>query len=334
MDTTQASDTLKISRLLTFNGKPECFMVWKERFSSYLLTRSLPLKLEDVPTEKQQLAKSQMYREIIMHVDDETLQMLIAINERDGYKVWEYLESTFGKVKVTQIIGMWREFLEIKVKGEESIYSFLNRMDIMIYKLQSADETISENLKIAILMGALPDDYNSFLAPAQYQNLRYEDLKSKVLEKSLALQCQKSELKTENNEIAAKVHEKHEKQSRGKNWDNKWRTNQNPNFTRNKNGEQKKKYCENCGRNNHPTDKCFSPGGKMHKSKNTVSGFASLALKTSETNERIIFDSGCTAHILTNREFFKNLETSSTQYVNNGDMSQQNSWYWKCRNSY
>ena len=46
---------------------------------------------------------------------------------------------------------------------------FLNKVDNFVFKLKPTDEEISENLKTAIAIRALPQDYDSFIAAIEFQ---------------------------------------------------------------------------------------------------------------------------------------------------------------------
>ena len=65
---------------------------------------------------------------------------------------------------------LWQEFLKLKKNGEPVI-EFLNKVDNIVLKLQSADEKMSDNLKIAIVLKALPQEYDSFIAAIQFQQI-------------------------------------------------------------------------------------------------------------------------------------------------------------------
>ena len=80
----------------------------------------------------------------------------------------EILAKTFGRVQTSQIIVLLQEFLELKKNGEWMI-EFLNKVDNIVFKLQSADEKISDNLKIAIVFKALQQEYDSFIAAIHFQ---------------------------------------------------------------------------------------------------------------------------------------------------------------------
>ena len=92
------------------------------------------------------------------------------------------------------------------------LLTFLNRLDVTIYKLQSAKlknprEVVSENLKLAVVLKGLPKEYESFKAAVQFQTITYKELKDKVIEKSLTTSKTPSEVtvKLEPTEFAAKT---------------------------------------------------------------------------------------------------------------------------------
>ena len=69
--------------------------------------------------------------------------------------------------------------------------------------------------------------------------------------------------------------------------------------------------CANSGKTNHKTENCFAPGGKLHKPKQetAVSDLAKsddkLVLSSHYNCEnKLLIDSGCADHIITDRSFF------------------------------
>ena len=125
-----------------------------------------------------------LYQKIIMKFNDGILQMIIAQNNRNGLELWKYLQKIFGKIRTSQVIVLVQQFLELKKNGDLMI-EFLNKVDNIVFKLQSADEMISENLKIAIVFKALPQDYDSFIAAIQFLQISYLQLKDRLIERLL-----------------------------------------------------------------------------------------------------------------------------------------------------
>ena len=190
----------------------------------------------------------------------------------------------------------------------------------MIFTLESAKEVISENLKIATVLKALPEEFESFNAAIQIQKIDYNELKNKLIEKSLCLPSRDLTIEENSNGVVAKIH-----------------------FDKHKNNKPVHK-CANCGKTNHKTENCFAPGGKLHKPKqktSAVSGLAKsdhkLALSYFNCENKLLIDSGCTDHIITDRSFFKrNQQAFSCQIrLQCRSFETRNSWHWfskdRCR---
>ena len=91
-------------------------MVWKFKdLSLTWRTRKLPLITLHLATMIGEKTNS-LYREITMHLDDKTLQMVIPLDTTDGEEVWNHLEVTYGKTKNSQILAIWEKFLAFKVE--------------------------------------------------------------------------------------------------------------------------------------------------------------------------------------------------------------------------
>ena len=131
--------------MLIFNGKSESFPVWCERFLEYIENKNLNVESEKISETNRDAVQRKLYQVIIIHLNDAALQMIIA-QSRIGFEIWKYLQKTFGQIRTSQIFVLWQEFLELKKNGE-SMIEFLNKVDNIVFKLQSADEKISDNLK-------------------------------------------------------------------------------------------------------------------------------------------------------------------------------------------
>ena len=71
---------------------------------------------------------------------------------------------------------------------------FPNKVDSIVFKLQSADEIISDNLKIAIVLKALPQECDSFIAAIHFQQISYIQLKERLIERSLGGSSNKQDM--------------------------------------------------------------------------------------------------------------------------------------------
>ena len=152
----------------------------------------------------------------------------------------------------------------------------------MIFELEPAKEGIIESLKIATVIKAVPEEFESFNAAIQFQKIDYNELKNKLIEKSLYLPSRDLSIEKNSNVVVAKIHfDKHKK--------------------------NKPVYkCANCGKTHHKTENCFAPGCKLHKpkQKTAVSGLAKSYHKLGFSSHyncenKLLIDSGCTDHIIT-----------------------------------
>ena len=74
-----------------FNGHPDNYLVWKTRFLSYLEEKGVTKEFNSLEGQARQKNTNTLNREIIMHLDDKTLQMIIALDSTDGEVVWNHL---------------------------------------------------------------------------------------------------------------------------------------------------------------------------------------------------------------------------------------------------
>ena len=75
------------NKLLTFNGKSENFPGWCERFLAYIEVKYLNLESEKIKEASRDAVQRKLYQEIIMQLNDATLQMIIAEINTNGFKI-------------------------------------------------------------------------------------------------------------------------------------------------------------------------------------------------------------------------------------------------------
>ena len=236
-----------------------------------------------------------------MHLNDATLQMIIAQNHSNGFDKWKYLQKTIGQIRTSEISVLCQEFLELKKNGE-SMIEFLNKVDNIVFKLQSAEEKISDNLIKAIVLKALPQEYDTFIAAIQFHQISYLQLKNRLIEISFGGSSNKRD--TSSTSIAAPaIH----------------RTG-------------RRRYNGGTGHGNKKTfygtaDRCYA---KQHVNKpissNRQDSFSEFALTaTSNGSMDTVIDCGCTSHIIPDKSMFKTLleGDGSAMFITNGDGTQQ-----------
>ena len=132
-------------KLLKFKGRPENFTTWKTRLSAYLLTRNIQINQDDVTEERRAANNVNFYHELVMHLNDSLLQPVISSGANDGLKVWAYFEKKYGQIKVSQILSLGKQFIDSRFDPGETVSCYLTRLDVLIFKMATAKEVISEN---------------------------------------------------------------------------------------------------------------------------------------------------------------------------------------------
>ena len=97
------------------------------------MTKNIQIETENVPEDSRQANNINLYRELIMHLDDNLLQAVISSGANDGQKVWNYLDHNFGQIKVSQILQLWKQFIDSKVEPGETVPCYLNRLDVLVF---------------------------------------------------------------------------------------------------------------------------------------------------------------------------------------------------------
>ena len=97
------------STILVFDGKVETYMVWKERFTTFLQLKGVEINQNDVHPDQLQSMSTKLYAMITMHVSNDVLQMISANDTRDGFDTMEFLDTSFGKLKKSQIFSNWSQ---------------------------------------------------------------------------------------------------------------------------------------------------------------------------------------------------------------------------------
>ena len=60
-----------------------------------------------------------------MHLDDSLLQAVISSGANDGIKVGAYLDEKYGQIKVSQILSLWKQFIDSRVEPGETLSNLI-----------------------------------------------------------------------------------------------------------------------------------------------------------------------------------------------------------------
>lgn len=78
-------------------------------------------------------------------------------------------EKSIQRVKITKPtnlvrqVNLWRKITNFKIKNKEGIVHGLNHLSQLFNNLKGVDNELNESQKIAILLNALPRNYEEFI---------------------------------------------------------------------------------------------------------------------------------------------------------------------------
>ena len=81
----------ELAKLLISNGLPKNFLVWKTRFVSYLENKKTTTDNNTLGEDEWRKNKNSSHREMIMHLNNKTLQKVISLVITDGEEAWNHL---------------------------------------------------------------------------------------------------------------------------------------------------------------------------------------------------------------------------------------------------
>ena len=98
------------NKLLIFNGNPESFPEWCERFLAYIEDKNLNVESEKVSEANRDAIQRKLDQKIIMHLNDATLQMIITQNNRNRFEIWKYFRKHLGRFEQAKSLCFGKSF--------------------------------------------------------------------------------------------------------------------------------------------------------------------------------------------------------------------------------
>ena len=179
---------------LKFNGSANNFAQWKTRMEAYLEDKELLDVVENPVLGIDEEAKVEFsstytningqdmikkskkaYAIIMMALGDEQLQLVMDVKRGNAYRVWKKLLEQFERKTQTNKILVRRQLQSVTMKENESVNSYVARINQLVMLLVGIGEKVSDTEKISVLLNGLPDEYNSVVDSLSTQsNVSYE----------------------------------------------------------------------------------------------------------------------------------------------------------------
>ena len=153
-----------------FDGTPESYAIWETRFTSYLYTLDKGLQKailqpsDDVDDDRDFATKNKWaYAELVQVLDERSLQLIMSDAPNDGRNALKILQQHYASTETPRVLKLYEELTTLRMTSDEDVTDYLIRAERAATGLRAANENITNNLIIAMLLKGLPDDYKSFV---------------------------------------------------------------------------------------------------------------------------------------------------------------------------
>ena len=186
------SNTLKIEKL---NGNN--FATWKYNVKLLLMQKGLwniaqgketkpDIKTEDATKAESiklmndwELRSDQAYSIIAINID-KFLQVHVQ-STTDPKEAWNFLKKQFEMTSISHIVRLSRRFYASTMREDEDLEEFLTKMTTLAQELRELNEDISSKKFATVILGSLPESYDSFLTSFNarpIEELNWDNVKS------------------------------------------------------------------------------------------------------------------------------------------------------------
>ena len=313
------------SRALMFSGEAEDFELWAVKFKGFLRINKLLKVLEPPATDTTTVDEeknAEVFALMIQFLDDKSLNLIIRDAEDKGREAFKILKDHYLGASKPRIISLYTELTSLKIGKDEGVTEYMLRAEKAASRLKQAEETISDQLLIAMVLKGLPESFKAFSTIMSNSDEKMPFSKFKSALRSY-----------EENESARATHSASSSTS-----DNVYKIRtcyscgqaghiktECPNKVEHKKQDKsKKRWCDICRMSNHDTKFCRKNKGKygVHTDKNAKLDYdyddQSFIFKIMVHNKDSIYafndstdymiDCGATAHILSDPDLFVNFD--------------------------
>ncbi|KAK2580008.1 hypothetical protein KPH14_010773 [Odynerus spinipes] len=287
------------------------YQIWKEKVQLLLMREKVWHTVEKVKpaaADEKWLGEDMHARSTIgLLVEDDQLRHIKKTTS--AKEAWDSLKGYHEKASLSNIVYTLKRLCRSRLAENESMERHINGMLNMVDELEARGESIKERMVIALILGSLPDSYNTLVTALETRpeiDLTLELVKGKLLEEEQRRTNSRQNTK-DVDDVALKVQH---------------RTNQEATGT---SGIKTNKgtTCFFCKRLGHQKKDCYKyKKWKYNKEKAnqvTDKGASELCFivgdQSTEKGTKWYLDSGATSHMTHNKDFFTKLEKISDSKV-------------------
>ena len=155
---------------LYFSGNQEDFKIWETRFINYIYTLDKAVCTALLPQEPGKADPTEhptynrrKYAVLVQVLDERSLLLIMNDYSHDGRGALKALRAHYDSQEKPRVLTLYEELTTLTMASNESITDYIIRAERAATGLKNANENISDNLIIAMLLKGLPEFYRPFI---------------------------------------------------------------------------------------------------------------------------------------------------------------------------
>ena len=150
-------------RNMMFSGQAEDFEIWSVKFKGLMRINKLHTILTSTEAEVDSDKNSEIFAIMVQYLDDKSLNLIIRDASDDGREAYKILQNHYLGTSKPRILALYAELTSLKMGTNEAVTEYMLRAETAATRLRQADEQVSDQLLIAMVLKGLPDSFKAFV---------------------------------------------------------------------------------------------------------------------------------------------------------------------------